>query len=222
MSRTAAELAMRPAGGGTIVNVTLSPHHGLAGMTHSSAARAAVEGYTRALAREWAADGIAVIALAAGHFDTESIRKYPEAVWRAAARRCRCSGSAARPSTPGSSRWRRRRSAARCRARWSRSTARATTGSAPGHRRRSLDDEGNVPTEERRPRGLTARSGHGYHRAVPCGRSVVVAQKPSKLLGRVRFPSPALDGHIGEWRSLVAHPAGGRAVAGSNPVSPTK
>src|ERR1700760_770493 len=26
-------------------------------------------------------------------------------------------------------------------------------------------------------------------------------------------------GH-GEWRSLVAHPAGGRAVAGSNPVSP--
>jgi len=86
MSRTARELAMRPAGRGTIVNVTLSPHHGLAGMTHSSAARAAVEGYTRALAREWAADGIAVIALAAGHFDTEALRKYPEAVWRAAAR----------------------------------------------------------------------------------------------------------------------------------------
>src|SRR3954454_12902314 len=52
MARTAVELAMRPAGG-TIINVTLSPHHGLAGMTHSSAARAAVEGYTRALAREW-------------------------------------------------------------------------------------------------------------------------------------------------------------------------
>jgi citronellol/citronellal dehydrogenase len=86
MSRTAVELAMRGAGGGTIVNVTLSPHHGLAGMTHSSAARAAVEGYTRALAREWAPDGITVIALAAGHFDTESIRKYPEPVWRAAAR----------------------------------------------------------------------------------------------------------------------------------------
>jgi citronellol/citronellal dehydrogenase len=86
MSRTAAELAFRPAGGGTIVNVTLSPHHGLAGMTHSSAARAAVEGYTRALAREWAPDGIAVIAIAAGHFDTESLRKYPEPVWRAAAR----------------------------------------------------------------------------------------------------------------------------------------
>jgi hypothetical protein len=64
------------------------------------------------------------------------------------------------------------------------------------------------------------------------GRSVVVAQKPSKLLGRVRFPSPALRAawgcrgydrrSHGEWRSLVAHPAGGRAVAGSNPVSPTE
>jgi citronellol/citronellal dehydrogenase len=86
MSRVAVELAMRPAGGGTIVNVTLSPHHGLAGMAHSSAARAAVEGYTRALARDWMADGIAVVALAAGHFDTESLRKYPEPVWRAAAR----------------------------------------------------------------------------------------------------------------------------------------
>ena len=55
------------------------------------------------------------------------------------------------------------------------------------------------------------------------GRSVVVAQEPSKLLGRVRFPSPALKStHHGEWRSLVAHPAGGRAVAGSNPVSPIR
>ena len=86
MTRLAAELAFLPAGAGTVVNVTLSPHHGLAGMTHSSAARAAVEGYTRALAEEWAERGIAVIAVAAGHFDTASLRKYPEAVWRAAAR----------------------------------------------------------------------------------------------------------------------------------------
>ena len=86
MSRAAADVAFRPGGGGTIVNITLSPHHGLAGMTHSSAARAAVEGLTRALAREWRAAGIAVLALAAGHFDTESLRKYPEPVWKAAAR----------------------------------------------------------------------------------------------------------------------------------------
>jgi hypothetical protein len=26
--------------------------------------------------------------------------------------------------------------------------------------------------------------------------------------------------HLGAWRSLVAHSAGGRAVAGSNPVAP--
>jgi citronellol/citronellal dehydrogenase len=117
MSRTAAELAMRPAGGGTIVNVTLSPHHGLAGMAHSSAARAAVEGYTRALAREWAADGIAVIALAAGHFDTESLRKYPELVWKAAAHTCRSSAWAVSTSTRGWSRSPPRRSAARSPAR---------------------------------------------------------------------------------------------------------
>jgi citronellol/citronellal dehydrogenase len=84
MTRLAAELAFTH--GGTVVNVTLSPHHGLAGMTHSSAARAAVEGYTRALAEQWDERGIAVIAVAAGHFDTASLRKYPEPVWRAAAR----------------------------------------------------------------------------------------------------------------------------------------
>ena len=88
MTRIAAERAFLPqaGAGGTIVNVTLSPHHGLAGMTHSSAARAAVEGYTRALADAWAEHGVAVIAVAAGHFDTASLRKYPEPVWRAAAR----------------------------------------------------------------------------------------------------------------------------------------
>ena len=86
MARTAAERAMRPAGGGMIVNVTLSPHHGLPGMTHSSAARAAVEGLTRALAAEWVPHRIAVTAAAAGHFETEAIRKYPEQVRRGAAR----------------------------------------------------------------------------------------------------------------------------------------
>jgi citronellol/citronellal dehydrogenase len=82
MTRVAADLAFLSAGGETVVNVTLSPHHGLAGMTHSSAARAAVEGYTR----EWADRGITVMAVAAGHFDTALLRKYPEPVWRAAAR----------------------------------------------------------------------------------------------------------------------------------------
>jgi citronellol/citronellal dehydrogenase len=86
MGRTAYELAFRAQRAGTVVNVTLSPHHGLAGMTHSSAARAAVEGYTRALAADWAPDGVSVVALAAGHFLTEAIAKYPDVVRENAAR----------------------------------------------------------------------------------------------------------------------------------------
>jgi citronellol/citronellal dehydrogenase len=86
MSRLAFELAFRPQGAGTILNVTLSPHSGLTGMTHSSAARAAVEGYTRAQAVEWAADGVTVIAIAPGPFRTEAIGKYPEVVQEGAGR----------------------------------------------------------------------------------------------------------------------------------------
>jgi citronellol/citronellal dehydrogenase len=66
--------------GGTIVNVTLSPHHGMPGMAHSGAARAAVEALTRELAERWAGRRIAVTAVAAGHFDTEAMTKYPEVV----------------------------------------------------------------------------------------------------------------------------------------------
>jgi NAD(P)-dependent dehydrogenase (short-subunit alcohol dehydrogenase family) len=67
--------------GGKIVNVTLSPHHGLPGMAHSSAARAAVENLTRVLAIEWARFGIKLVALAAGHFGTEALlTKYPQPV----------------------------------------------------------------------------------------------------------------------------------------------
>jgi citronellol/citronellal dehydrogenase len=86
MSETAVERAMRPAGRGMIVNVTLSPHHGLPAMTHSSTARATVDTLTRELAERWADDGVSVVAAAAGHFETEALRKYPEPVWRGAAR----------------------------------------------------------------------------------------------------------------------------------------
>ncbi len=65
---------------GTIVNVTLSPHHGMPGMAHSGAARAAVEALTSELADRWAGEGIAVSAVAAGHFDTEAMEKYPGSV----------------------------------------------------------------------------------------------------------------------------------------------
>ena len=131
-------------------------------MTHSSAARAAVEGYTRALAREWAADGIAVLALAAGHFDTESLRKYPEVVWRGAAR----SVPLQRLGREAGARLARRprRLAAR---------PRALSGSVitldgardnwfgPWPPPSLVEDEGDVPTEARRP-GPDRRT--PYHR----------------------------------------------------------
>src|SRR3954452_984865 len=85
MSEAALERAFRAAGRGTIVNVTLSPHHGLTGMVHSSAARAAAEGVTREHAARWAGDGVSVIAAAAGHFKTDALQKYPDAVREGAA-----------------------------------------------------------------------------------------------------------------------------------------
>jgi NAD(P)-dependent dehydrogenase (short-subunit alcohol dehydrogenase family) len=72
--------------GGIVVNVTVSPHHGMPAMAHTGAARAAVEQLTRELAAEWAQRGIAIVAAAIGRFDTESLRKYPEVVWKGAAR----------------------------------------------------------------------------------------------------------------------------------------
>jgi len=87
MTHAVATRAMIPSGtdgqprGGKIVNVTLSPHHGLPGMAHSSAARAAVENLTRVLSIEWARFGIRLTALAAGHFATDTLRtKYPKQV----------------------------------------------------------------------------------------------------------------------------------------------
>jgi citronellol/citronellal dehydrogenase len=82
MTHTVATRAMIPEErGGKILNVTLSPHNGLPGMAHSSAARAAVENLTRVLAIEWARFGIRLTALAAGHFATETLMtKYPKPV----------------------------------------------------------------------------------------------------------------------------------------------
>ncbi|HET6505846.1 MAG TPA: SDR family NAD(P)-dependent oxidoreductase [Baekduia sp.] len=72
-------------GGGVVVNVTVSPHHGMPAMAHTGAARAAVEALTRELAARFREDGVAVVATAIGRFDTESLRKYPEQLWKGAA-----------------------------------------------------------------------------------------------------------------------------------------
>ena len=86
MSETAHELAFGPAGAGTVINVTLSPHHGMPGMAHSGAARATVEALTREMALRWAASGVTVTAVAAGHYATEVTAKYPESVRASASR----------------------------------------------------------------------------------------------------------------------------------------
>ena len=85
MTHEVATKAMIPAGGGKIINVTLSPHHGLPGLAHSSAARAAVENLTRVLSIEWARYGIRLTAVAAGHFATEALKKYPKPVYEGVA-----------------------------------------------------------------------------------------------------------------------------------------
>lgn len=81
MTHAAATKAFIPQGGGKVLSVTLSPHNGMPGMVHSGAARAAVENMMRTLSVEWARFQIKLVALAAGQFDTETLRtKYPKVV----------------------------------------------------------------------------------------------------------------------------------------------
>src|SRR3954469_20838560 len=85
MTHAVATKAMIPGGGGKVISVTLSPHHGLPGMAHSSAARAAVENMMRVLSIEWSRFDIKLNAIATGHFETDAIQKYPEPVRRGVA-----------------------------------------------------------------------------------------------------------------------------------------
>jgi citronellol/citronellal dehydrogenase len=86
MTHAVATKAMIPAGGGKILSITLSPHNGLPGMAHSSAARAAVENLMRVLSIEWARYGIKLNAIAPGQFGTDTFyAKYPRQMVDAAA-----------------------------------------------------------------------------------------------------------------------------------------
>ena len=81
MTHAVATRAMIPAGGGKVVSITISPHHGLPGMAHSSAARAAVENLMRVLSIEWSRHQIKLNAIAAGQFGTDTLyTKYPQAI----------------------------------------------------------------------------------------------------------------------------------------------
>ena len=141
--------AMRAAGRGMIVNVTVSPHHGMPAMAHTGAARAAVESLTasspaggaRTACRSPRRDRAVRDRIAA---------QVPRGLWRSAAR----DGPAAAPrddarSSAGSSRCSPRPLGRRSPAPWSPSTAALDnwSGTWPpaGARRRRR----RVPTEAR-------------------------------------------------------------------------
>jgi citronellol/citronellal dehydrogenase len=63
-------------GGGRVISVVLCPERGIAGMAHSSAARAGMGALTRTLAMEWGRYGIALNCVAPGWIDTEGVRGY--------------------------------------------------------------------------------------------------------------------------------------------------
>ena len=81
MTHAAATKAFIPQRDGKVISVTLSPHKGMPGMVHSGAARAAVENMMKTLSIEWSKHNVRTIAVAAGQFNTETVRtKYPKVV----------------------------------------------------------------------------------------------------------------------------------------------
>jgi len=82
MTHAVATKAFIPSGrGGRVVSVTLTPHTGLAGMAHSSAARAGVENLMKVLAIEWARFDINLVAVAPGVVGTDTFfTKYPKEI----------------------------------------------------------------------------------------------------------------------------------------------
>jgi peroxisomal 2,4-dienoyl-CoA reductase len=72
----AAYPALKAAGGGRIVSISMTLHYrGWPLMAHATAAKAGVDAHTRTLAHEWAPDRITVNAVAPGPIPTEGVRK---------------------------------------------------------------------------------------------------------------------------------------------------
>ena len=137
MTHAAAAKAFIPQNGGKVVSVTLTPHHGMPGMVHSGAARAAVENMMRTLSIEWARFQIKLCAVAVGPVrDRDAAHEVP-----AGGRRQRlphgaaANGSGSPRRSPGWSPISPPRPATSSPARCSRSTVPATTGSGPGRPR---------------------------------------------------------------------------------------
>ena len=79
LTRTVAERAMIPGGGGLVVFIGFSPRRGIPLMVHASAARAALENLAGGLAIEWSRHRIRAVCVATGAIDTEAFRAYGEA-----------------------------------------------------------------------------------------------------------------------------------------------
>ncbi len=78
-----ARRSMLDRGYGKVICITMTPRRGMPGMSHSSAARAAVESLVRTWAAEWGRRGVRAVAVAPGIVHTEVISKYgldPEAM----------------------------------------------------------------------------------------------------------------------------------------------
>jgi citronellol/citronellal dehydrogenase len=76
LTQAVAKRWMIPDRGGRVISVVLCPERGIAGMAHSSAARAGMGALTRTLAMEWGRHGIALNCVAPGWIDTEGVRGY--------------------------------------------------------------------------------------------------------------------------------------------------
>jgi citronellol/citronellal dehydrogenase len=68
--------SMLPRGSGRIVCITMTPQRGMPGMSHSSAARAAVESLVRTWAVEWGPRGVRAVAVAPGIVHTDAWERY--------------------------------------------------------------------------------------------------------------------------------------------------
>ena len=68
--------SMLPNSYGKVVSITMTPRTGMPGMSHSSAARAAVESLMRTLSLEWGPRGIRLVAIAPGLVHTDAWEKY--------------------------------------------------------------------------------------------------------------------------------------------------
>ena len=112
-SRPTARQMMRQRSGRIINLTSVSGVIGIAGQTNYSAAKAAIIGFTRSLAKEMAPWGVCVNAVAPGFVDTDMLAGFTPRSARPRSSACRCGASPAPTKSPtwsATSRCKRRRS----------------------------------------------------------------------------------------------------------------